>query len=122
MELAGPDTELIEGAVRSIVIVVDVKELEDGPTILVTVPVTEFTSNCGVNVPSLQPLTVSVNEVPDAAEIANVHPVAVPALEKSEAATPVKFSDAVIEKVIEPVVLVGEVCDEVKAVSEGPFG
>jgi hypothetical protein len=114
--------EEIVGPVRSIVIGVVVKELEAGPTIFVTVPVTELAINCGVKVPALQLLTVRVNVVPDAAEIAKLQPVAVPALEKSEAATLFKFSDAVIEKVIGLVVFVGEVCAEVNTLREGPFG
>ena len=109
VELAGADTEEIVGPVRSIVMVVDEGVLTEGPTMFVEVPVTELASNCGVKVPSLQPLTVSVKVVPEAAEIANAHPVAVPAFEKSEFATPVKFSEAVMENVIEPVVFVGEV-------------
>ena len=114
--------EEMVGTVRSIVIVVVAKELEAGPTIFVTEPVTELAFNCGINVPALQLLTVRVNEVPDVAEIAKLQLVAVPALEKSEAATPVKFSEAVIENVIGLVVLVGEVCADVKELKEGPFG
>jgi hypothetical protein len=84
--LAGPDTEEIVGAVRSIVIVVVADEFEGGP---VDVPVTEFAVNLGINVPSPQPEIAIVKDDPELELGENVHPFAVPALAKSAASNPV---------------------------------
>ena len=100
MALAGAETEEIVGAVRSIVIGVEVGEFEDGPFVLVTVPKTAPARTCGINVPSLQELTVRVKLVPEDALIENEHPVAVPALEKSLATTVFTFCEKEIEYVI----------------------
>ena len=79
-------TDEIVGAVRSITIVRVAGELADGPT---CVPVTELAKSWGINVPSPQPDAVMVKLVPVEVSGVKVHPVAVPALEKSEDATPV---------------------------------
>ena len=60
--MAGPDTEAIVGAVRSMTIVfADAMAL--GP--VVVVPVTEFAFSCKIKLPSVQLVTVIEYVVPD---------------------------------------------------------
>ena len=59
-----------------------------------------------MSVPSLQEEAVKVNDVPDDAFTEKLHPVAVPALEKSPLATESTDCEKVIEKVIGEVVFV----------------
>ncbi len=107
--MAGAVTEVIVGAVISLVTEVVVGEFEDGPFVFVTVPSTEFAINCGIIVPALHEETVSVKLVPDAALMENEHPVAVPELEKSALAMPDTFWLITIEYVIALDELVGDV-------------
>ena len=81
------------GAVRSIVIVAPV-EAEAGP-VLPAASETALTARRGMTVPSEQPVTVTVRELPESASRAKVHDVAVPVFEKSPAATPVTDSENV---------------------------
>jgi hypothetical protein len=88
---AGAVTEETVGAVISRVTEVVVRAFEDGPSVFVTVPNTEFAISCGIMVPALQDETVRVKLVPDDALIENEQPVAVPEFEKSPSAMPVTF-------------------------------
>ena len=87
-------TEVIVGAVRSIMMIVEAGESTLGP---VWVPVTVFASNCGRRDPSPQLDTEIVKVVPVDVSGVNVHPEAVPALEKSEPVSPVMVCVIVIE-------------------------
>ena len=72
--------------------------------------------------PSPQLETVNVRVAPalaEAAEIAKLHPVAVPELEKSAFATPVTPSLNCKLNVMSEAVVVGVVCDDVKSVGVG---
>ena len=80
------ETEEIVGAVRSITMVFVAGELATGPT---CIPVIEFAKSWGIKVPSPQPDAAMVKLVPVDVSGVNEHPVAVPALEKSEEANPV---------------------------------
>jgi len=119
--LLGAVTELINGTVRSITIVEEKRELAAGPLLLVTVPYTEFAITCGFKVPSEQLLTVRVKLVPELALTEKLHPVADPALLKSEFATVSTFCEKVIEKVMLEFVLVGVDWAVVKEVTAGLF-
>jgi hypothetical protein len=94
---AGPVTDEIVGAVRSITTVFDAEEFDAGPFVLVTVPNTEFARSWGVRVPSLHEDIDIVIVVPEDALGENEQPVAVPAFEKSPAAIELTFCEKVIE-------------------------
>ena len=86
------------GAVRSIVIVVEAELFEVGPELgVAAVSATEFAFSRGIRVPSLHPVMVTVKLVPLLAFGEKEQPVAVPALAKSGAASPVMDSDIVRE-------------------------
>jgi hypothetical protein len=92
-----------------------------GPFVLVAVPNTEFASTCGMRVPSPQEEIVRVNVLPEDALMEKVHPVAVPAFEKSEFATLLTICEKVIEYEIDDDVFVGVDCEVVKLVGVGAF-
>jgi hypothetical protein len=104
--LDGAVTEETVGAVRSIVIVVDVSVALLG-TLLLRVSVAVPCNIRGVTVPGEQPLTVTVKVVPELALNANEHPVEVPALSKSDDETPLTESENTKVKVMGEDVLVG---------------
>lgn len=106
------------GAVKSNVMVVLAFVALVGP--VEDVPfVAPSCANRGRSVPWPQPVTTTVREEDDASELGeNVQPVAEPALEKSAAVTPVTASENDKEYVTDES-LVGEDCDDVKAVTEG---
>jgi hypothetical protein len=81
------------GAVRSIVTVAPV-EAEAGP-VFDAASLAAPTASCGMTVPALQPVIVTVRELPASAPGSNTHEVAVPVCEKSPAATPVTASENV---------------------------
>jgi hypothetical protein len=81
------------GAVRSIVTVAPV-EAEAGP-VFDAASLAAPTASCGMTVPALQPVIVTVRELPESAPGSNTHEVAVPVCEKSPAATPVTASENV---------------------------
>jgi len=81
------------GAVRSIVTVAPI-EAEAGP-VFDAASLTAPTASCGITVPALQPVIVTVRELPESVPGSNTHEVAVPVCEKSPAATPVTDSENV---------------------------
>ena len=89
--MAGAVTDEMVGAVRSMVIGVVVKASLSGPFVEVTVPKSEPARIFGIKVPSAQEVTVRVRLEPELALMAKTQPVAVPALAKSELATPEAF-------------------------------
>ncbi len=84
--VAGAVPHVAVGPVRSIVTAVAVAAVA-GP-VLPARSDTAPAARRGATVPSEQLLAVTVTEVPDVAEAANVQPVAVPAFEKSPGAMP----------------------------------
>jgi hypothetical protein len=91
--LEGGATEEMVGEVRSIVRVVEAGEFDGGPFVLVSVPKTSFARTCGWSVPSEHPVILRVKLVPEEALGVKVQPVAVPAFEKSDAATALTFCE-----------------------------
>ena len=72
-----------------------------------------------MRVPSEHPETVRVKFVPELALGVKEHPVAVPAFEKSDAATVLTFCEKESAYVMLERVFVGELCEEVKEVMLG---
>jgi hypothetical protein len=68
--------------------------LDVGP-VFPAVSVTPLAASRAITVPSEQPATVTVIEVPEAADGVKVQPVAVPVLEKSPAVMPETLSEKV---------------------------
>jgi hypothetical protein len=88
--IAAGEVQLAVGAVRSIVS--DALVTADGGPAFDELSTTLFGAKRSARTPSLQPVTVTLNEDPDEADGVNTHPVAFPVFEKSPEANPVMDS------------------------------